>query len=37
MTAPVGAHRLIMRAGHDTIDKESLLNDLLQSIPIPLS
>ncbi|MBP1729028.1 MAG: ATPase associated with various cellular activity 3 [Deltaproteobacteria bacterium] len=37
MTAPVGSHRLIMRAGHDTIDKESLLNDLLQSIPIPLS
>ena len=37
MTAPVGAHRIIMRAGHDSIDKESLLNDLLQSIPIPLS
>ena len=37
MTTPVGAHRLIMRAGHDSIDKESLLNDLLQSIPIPLS
>jgi MoxR-like ATPase len=37
MTAPVGAHRLILRAGHDTVDKESLLNELLSSIPIPLS
>jgi len=36
MTAPVGAHRIILRAGHDTVDKESLLNDLLQSIPVPL-
>lgn len=37
LTTPVSAHRLIMRAGHDTVDKESLLTDLLSSIPIPLS
>lgn len=37
MAAPVGAHRILMRAGHVNVDKELLLNDLLQSIPIPLS
>jgi MoxR-like ATPase len=37
MTVPVGAHRIILRAGQDTVDKESLLNDLLRSIAIPLS
>ena len=33
----VGAHRLLLRSGSDSIDKESLLNGLLSTIPIPLS
>jgi len=33
----VGAHRLLLRSGSDSADKESLLNGLLSAIPIPLS
>ncbi len=37
LTASVEAHRLLMRPGYETIDREGLLNELLTSIPIPLS
>ena len=37
LTAAVGAHRLLMRPGYESIDREGLLNELLTSIPIPLS
>jgi MoxR-like ATPase len=37
MAAPVTAHRLILRAEYDTLDKEALLNELLATIPVPLS
>ena len=37
LTAPVEAHRLLMRPGYESIDREGLLNELLTSIPIPLS
>ncbi len=37
MAAPVGSHRIILRAAYETVDKESLLKELLSSIPIPLS
>lgn len=36
LTAPVAAHRLLMRPGYESIDREGLLNELLTSIPIPL-
>jgi MoxR-like ATPase len=37
LTAAVEAHRLLMRPGYESIDREGLLNELLTSIPIPLS
>jgi len=37
LTAPVEAHRLLMRPGYESIDREGLLNELLTNIPIPLS
>lgn len=37
LTASVAAHRLLMRPGYESIDREGLLNELLTSIPIPLS
>jgi MoxR-like ATPase len=37
LTASVEAHRLLMRPGYESIDREGLLNELLTSIPIPLS
>jgi len=36
LTASVAAHRLLMRPGYESIDREGLLNELLTSIPIPL-
>jgi MoxR-like ATPase len=36
MAIPVEAHRLILRAGHETVDKEALLHELLAAIPVPL-
>jgi MoxR-like ATPase len=37
LTAAVEAHRLLMRPGYESIDREGLLNELLTTIPIPLS
>jgi MoxR-like ATPase len=37
VAAAVGAHRLLLRSGSSSVDKESLLNGLLSAIPIPLS
>lgn len=37
LTSPVEAHRLLMRPGYESVDREGLLNELLTSIPIPLS
>ncbi|NVN98490.1 MAG: MoxR family ATPase [Geobacteraceae bacterium] len=37
LAVPVEAHRLLMRPGYESIDREGLLNDLLTKIPIPLS
>jgi len=37
LTAAVEAHRLLMRPGYESIDREGLLNELLTAIPIPLS
>ncbi len=37
MTSAVEAHRLLMRPGYESVDREGLLNELLTSIPIPLS
>lgn len=37
LTASVEAHRLLMRPGYESIDREGLLNELLTAIPIPLS
>jgi len=37
LTTAVEAHRLLLRPGYESIDREGLLNELLTSIPIPLS
>lgn len=37
LTAAVEAHRLLMRPGYESLDREGLLNELLTTIPIPLS
>ncbi|HTG83001.1 MAG TPA: MoxR family ATPase [Geobacteraceae bacterium] len=36
VAVPVGAHRLILRAENESLDKEELLEAILRNIPVPL-
>jgi len=35
LAVPVGAHRLILRAEHETLSKSEVLQSIVQSIPVP--
>lgn len=37
VVVPVGAHRLLLRPEHETMDKEALLGSILKNISVPLA
>ncbi len=36
IATPVGAHRLIMRQEHESLNKQEVLQSILQSVPVPI-